>query len=91
LTAALSADQRPHFLDRLPEAECTVGDRQLRSDGKTASLQVEEKLSPGLGALAHAVDQADELRFALRRGANDDQQAVCRVLEPMDSVGQKYT
>jgi hypothetical protein len=29
-----------------------------------------------LRALAHAVDEADELLFALRRGADDDQQAL---------------
>jgi GAF domain-containing protein len=45
----------PHFLDRLPEAERAVGDRELGPDRKPASLQVEEELLPGLGTLAHAV------------------------------------
>ena len=54
------------------------------------SLQVEEELLPGLGTLAHAVDQADQLLLALGRGADDDQQALRGLLEPgldMDAIG----
>ena len=53
-------------------------------------LEIEEQLPPGLRALAHAVDEADELLFALRRGANDDQQALRVVLQAglhVDAVG----
>jgi len=87
--AALAAGLRPHFLDRLPEAERAIGDRQLRRHRKSAPLQIEQQLLPGLRALAHAVDQADQLLLALRRGADDDQQALRGVLEPglhMDAV-----
>jgi hypothetical protein len=55
-----------------------------------APLQVEKQLPPGLGALAHAVDEADELLLALRRGADDDQQALGIVLQAglyVDAVG----
>jgi hypothetical protein len=45
--AALSARLRPHFLDRLPEAERAVGDRQLGRHRKSAPLQVEEQLASG--------------------------------------------
>jgi hypothetical protein len=62
------------LLDRLPEAERAVGDRELGRYRKPAPLQVEEQFPPGLGALAHAVDEADELFLALRRGADDNQQ-----------------
>jgi hypothetical protein len=34
-----------------------------------------------LRALAHAIDEADELLLAFRRGADDDQQALRLVLE----------
>ena len=36
--AALAADPRPYFLDRLPEAERAIGDRQSRSHRKPAPL-----------------------------------------------------
>jgi hypothetical protein len=68
------------LLDRLPEAERAVGDRELGRYRKPAPLQVEEQFPPGLGALAHAVDEADELFLALRRGADDNQQALGLVL-----------
>ena len=58
--AALAAGLRPHFLDRLPEAERTVGDRELGGHRKSASLQVEQQLLPGLRTLAHTVDKAVE-------------------------------
>ena len=88
--AALAPGLGPHFLDRLPEAERAVGDRELGPDRKPAWLQVEEELLPGLGTLAHAVDQADQLLLALGRGADDDQQALRGLLEPglnMDAIG----
>jgi hypothetical protein len=72
---------RPHFLDRLPEAERAVGDREFGADRKPTPLEVEEQFPPGLRALAHALDEADELLFALRRGADDDQQALRVVLQ----------
>ena len=79
--AALAEGLRPHLLDRLPEAERTVGDRKLGRHRKSAPLQVEKQLPPGLGALAHAVDEADEFLFALRGGTDDDQQALRIVLQ----------
>src|SRR6516162_4710880 len=88
--AALAARLRPHLLDRLPEAERAVGDRELGPNRKPASLQVEEELFPGLRTFANAVDQTDELLLALGRGANDDQQALRGVLKPglhMNAVG----
>jgi hypothetical protein len=38
----------PHFLDRLPEAERAIGDRQFRPDREPAPLQVKEQFLPGL-------------------------------------------
>jgi hypothetical protein len=54
--AALAAGLRPHFLDRLPEAERAVGGRELGTQREPAPLQVEEELAPGLRTLAHAVE-----------------------------------
>ena len=88
--AALAAGLRPHFLDRLPEAKCAVGDRQLGTHREPAPLQVVRHLPPGLRTLAYAVDQTDEFPLSLERGADDHQQALRGVLEPgldMDAVG----
>ena len=57
---------------------------------RTVRWRIEEQLPPGLGALAHAVDETDELLLALWRGPDDDQQALRLVLEPglnVDAVG----
>src|ERR671925_476243 len=59
--AALAADLGPYFLDRLLKPERAVGDRQLRPDRKSASLQVEQEILPGLRTLAHAINHPDEL------------------------------
>src|ERR1700732_2386316 len=58
---ALAACPRPHLLDRLPEAEGAVGDRELGSHRKPPPFEVEEELFPRLRALAHAVDEPDKL------------------------------
>jgi hypothetical protein len=80
--AALAAGFGPHFLDHLPESERPVGNGELKPDRQPAALQVEKQFLPGLRALAHAVDEPDKFRFALRRGADDDQQALGGVLQP---------
>src|SRR5580692_7824043 len=86
---ALAARPRPHLLDRLPEADGTVGDRELGSHRKPPPFEVEEELFPRLRALAHAVDESDKFLFAFGRGADDHQQALRGLLEPglhMDAV-----
>src|SRR2546430_548633 len=86
---ALAAGPRPHPLDRLPEAEGAVGDRELGSHRKAPPFEVEEELFPRLRALAHAVDEPDKFLFAFGRGADDHQQALRGFLEPglhMDAV-----
>src|SRR3954471_9986108 len=74
--SALAARLGPHLLNGLPEAECAVGDGKLGSDGQPAPPKVEQQLPPGLHALAHAIDQADELLLALRGGADDHKKAL---------------
>jgi hypothetical protein len=80
--AALAAGLGPHLLDGLPEAQRAVGNRELGTHGEPAPLEVEQQFAPGLRALAHAVDEADELLLAFGRGADDDQQALRGVFEP---------
>ena len=53
----------------------------MRSDDQSTPLQVEEQLPPRLRALAYAVNETHQLLLAFRRRANDDQQALCVVLE----------
>src|SRR5262252_2287387 len=87
---ALAAGLRPHLLDRLPEAERTVGNREFRRHRKPSPFQIQEQPPPGLGAFAHPVDEADEFLLALRRGTDDDQQALGIVLQTglhVDAVG----
>ena len=66
---------------RLPEAERTVGDREFRPHRKSAPLEIEQEFLPRLRALAHAVDQADQLLLALRRRADDHEQALRVILK----------
>src|SRR6516162_2493201 len=90
--AALAEGLRPYFLDGLPEAERSVGNSKLRSHGKAAPFEIKKQLLPGLRALTHAIDQADELLLALRRRPDDNQQALRRVLQPslhVDAVHPK--
>src|ERR1700704_5568920 len=64
---ALAACPRPHPLDRLPEAEGAVGDRELGSRRKPPPFEVEEELFPRLRALAHAVDESDKFLLSLSK------------------------
>lgn len=80
--AALRSGLRPHLVDRLPEAECTVGDGKLRADRQTAPLEIEQQLLPGLRALADAVGKPDQFLLALGGGADDHEQALRVIFEP---------
>src|SRR5712691_13216529 len=68
--AALCTRLRPHLIDRLPEAERSVGDSELRGDRQTAPLEIEQQLLPGLRALADAVGKPDQLLLAFGGGAD---------------------
>src|SRR5215204_1748690 len=48
------------LLDRLPEAEGTVANREVGRDIKPTPLDVDEKLAPALRALPHSGVEADE-------------------------------
>ena len=71
----------PYLLDRLPEAEGSVGNRKLGPHCKPAPVEIEQEFFPGLRTLAHAVDEADEFLLALGGGPDDDQQALRGVLQ----------
>ena len=64
---ALAAGLWPNFLERLPEPERTIGNRELGTDREPSSSQIEEHLLPGLRALADAVGQTDELLLSLSK------------------------
>ena len=88
--AALLARLGPNFAERFPEAKRAIGDGQLRRDRQTAPPQIEQQCAPVVGALARAVGEADELFLALRRRANDDEDALDIVLQAglqMNAVG----
>ena len=70
-------------------ATASFGDGKLRRRAEATGFQVKQQLAPVLRALARAVGEADKFLFALRRRANDDQNALLLLLEPglqMDAV-----
>ena len=78
------------FVERLPEAERPVPDRNPGRDGQAPSLDLDQKLSPALGALAHAGLEADQFLLAFRRSADQHQDALGLILHPgleVDAVG----
>src|ERR1700704_3110553 len=79
--AALLARFGPDLGKRLPEAQRTFGDREFRPHRKSTSLEIEQEFLPRLRALAHAVDQAYQLLLALRRRADDHEQALRIILK----------
>ena len=88
--AALRARLRPHLVDRLPEAERSIGDGELRVDRQTAPLEIEQKLLPRLRALADAVGKPNQFLLAFGGGADDHQQALRIIFEPsldVDAIG----
>ncbi len=83
---------RPHFIDRLPEAERTIGDGELRPDRQTAPLKIEQQLFPGLRALADAVGEPDEFLLSFRCGADDHEQTLRVIFKPsldVDAIDPK--
>src|SRR6478752_7879992 len=52
---------RRDLLDRLPEAECAVADREVGCDLEPTLLDVDEQFTPALRALTHPGLEADEL------------------------------
>ena len=87
---ALFSGLGPDLADRLPEAERAIGDRDLGRNRQTPALQIEQQGAPVVSALARAVGEAEQLLLALRRGADDDQDALRLVLQTrlqVDAVG----
>src|SRR5215470_20384943 len=77
------------LLDRLPEAERAVADREVGCDLKTTPPDVDEELAPTLRALPHPGLEADEFLPAFRCGADQHEHAFGRLLHArlqVDSV-----
>ena len=64
------------LVERLPEAQSTIGDRQFRSDREPARLQVDQQFAPALGAFTDADLEAEQFLFTFRRGADHHQHAL---------------
>ena len=80
----------PDLADRLPEAKRAIGDGDLGRHRQTPALEIEQQGAPVVSALSRAVDKAEQLLLALRRGADDDQDALRLVLQTrlkVDAVG----
>src|SRR6185503_2583586 len=58
-----------------------VGDGEFGRDRQTSVLQIEQQFTPILRALARAVGKAEQLLPALRRRADDDQDALLGVFK----------
>src|SRR6266446_5186416 len=79
---ALVPGARKDLLDRLPEAERAVTDREVRRDLEPTLLDIDEELTPALRALAHPGLEADELLLALGGRADQHQHAFGIVFHP---------
>src|SRR5260370_31053105 len=79
---ALVPGARKDLLDRLPEAERAVADREVRRDLEPTLLDIDEELTPALRALAHPGLEADELLLALGGRADQHHHAFCIVFHP---------
>src|SRR6266568_6893322 len=87
--AALLARFRPDLTGRLPEPECAIGDDELWGHVEPAPLQVEQQIAPVVRALAGAIGEADQFLAALRRRADQHEDALLFVFEAgfeMDAI-----
>ena len=71
----LASGARKNLLDRVPEAERAVSDREGRRNLEPTLLDVDEKLTLALGALLHSGLETDELLLAPGSCADQDQHA----------------
>jgi len=81
---------RKELVERLPEAERPVPDRDPGWDGQAPPLDLDQKLAPALGTLAHTGLEAHQFLLALRGGPDQHQHALGLVLHPglqVDPVG----
>src|SRR5207344_2524787 len=63
------------LLDRIPEAERTIANREARRDPEPTLLDVDQELTPALRALADASLKTDKFLPAFRRRADQHQHA----------------
>src|ERR671935_132539 len=77
-----SRRRRADLLDRLPEAERAVADREVRCDLEPTPLDVDEKFTPALRALAHPGLEANEFLLAFGRRADQHQHAFGGLFHP---------
>ena len=78
--ASLVARTGKDLLDRLPEAERAVADRDFRGDVQPTALHVDQQFPPALGAFPYADLKADKFFLALRRRADQHQHAFAVIL-----------
>ena len=71
----LVSGARKDLLDRLPEAERAVADREVRRNLEPTLLDVDEKLAPALCVLTYPGLEADEFFLALGCCADQHQHA----------------
>ena len=84
------ARARIDLVERLPEAERAVADRDLGRDGQPAPLHLDQQLAPALSALPDAHLEADEFLPALGRRADQHQHALGLLLHAglqVDAIG----
>jgi hypothetical protein len=79
--ASLFSRLWPDLADRFPKPERAVGYGDLGRNRQTPALEIEQQGSPVVSALARTVGKAEQLLLALRRGADDNQDALRLVLQ----------
>lgn len=80
--APLVARGRVDLLKGLPEADRTVPRGQIRRHPEAPGLEIGEQFDPALLALAQASLEADQLLPTLRRGTDENEDALLGVLHP---------
>src|SRR6202142_727213 len=88
LPAALGRGAGKDFVERLPEAECTITNGDFRSDLQSPSFHIDEKFAPALRAFPNANLKTDEFLLALRRSPNQPQHAFAMLFH---ASLQEYT
>src|SRR6516162_6786447 len=78
--APLVAPTGKDLLDRLPEAERAVADRDFRGDVQPTALHVDQQFAPALDAFPYAGLKADKFFLALGRRADQHQHAFAVIL-----------
>lgn len=88
LPTALPPPAGENFVHRLPEAQCAIAYHQFKCDLQSAPANVDQKLAPALGALAHA-DTGSRSSPSCPRASRRSKPACIRCGPPCGPAGRR--